>query len=104
MHRVAGLRVGAIEEHRDAPGMTVNEPGTLQCLNRLGQVAPVEDDIDAARIANDGLVDLSHPMLAGISTDHGLRHARLVQRPSHSAETVPDVFHGSLDPCPKDIA
>lgn len=98
VYRVAGLRIGSVEEHVDARDVPSDEAhGLKRALGHI-QVMPAHQNADVLRVPHGSRIDLGDPGGNRIAADHRVRHARGFQRRSGAEESFAYQFHGKHHP------
>jgi hypothetical protein len=95
--------IGAIQKHADGCRGAIEKSDLLKDVNGARQIASIENNVDITSIPDNGFIHLSDPELDRVSADHSIRNLRGIQRLRHSAKSILNDLHSSLNPLPKGI-
>lgn len=89
------IRPAAIDEHRDAEHFDRHQAEFLQLPRDAIHVVAPREDVHVLRGTDGALIDCRDLRRDVVAADHGVGHARGVQRGRHAAQKPPDAIHGA---------
>jgi len=98
MHCVPRSRVWAVEEHRHAGRMTVNEPGGFEGGPGGIEIVSSNEDVHVLREAHGRRIDARDPGSDRVSVNDRVGNSRIFEGRRHPAQSVADEFHGTQHP------